>query len=146
MRARQFLSLTLLSLTCGSALPATSSVAVSTALPSITPIIRTSKTLSGQPLALPSGASEVVATRADFPANAKTNVHRHPFARLVYVEQGRLSVTNFDSGTTTVAAAGEMFVEAIGQWHQGTALDGKPVRLLVIDLVPQGLVNAESRD
>ena len=115
MRVRYFMSLTLLPLLSASALPSTTPVAASAPLPRSTPIIRTSMTISGQPLTLPTGATEMVATRANFPANSKTNIHRHPFARLVYVEQGRLSVTNFDSGTATVAAAGEVFVEAIGQ-------------------------------
>jgi hypothetical protein len=32
-------------------------------------------------------------------------------------------------------------VEAIDQWHSGEALDGKPVRLLVVDQAPPGQVN-----
>ena len=144
MQIQALLSLTLILLSSCS-LAVAAPTASAQASPSSIPILRTATTVSGQPLRLPSGATELAATRAIFPANSKTNVHRHPFTRLVYVEQGRLSVTNFDTGTTTLAAEGEMFVEAVGQWHQGSALDGKPARLLVIDLVPPGVINAESR-
>ena len=108
-----------------------------------TPIVRTATTTSGQPLRLPQGAAEMVATAVDFPPGGRVMLHRHPWSRFLYVEKGRVAIINHDTGATVEAAAGQALAEVIGQWHEGVALDGQPARLVVIDLVPPGVVNME---
>ena len=105
-----------------------------------TPILRTRLTSSNQPLKLPQGESELVAVAVDIPAGGATSVHQHPWSRFAYVEKGRLRVINHDTGEAKEFLPGEVLSEAVGQWHEGRALDG-PVRLIVFDIVPPGVTN-----
>jgi quercetin dioxygenase-like cupin family protein len=107
-------------------------------------LLRTDKTLSGQPLRLGHPRAQVVASATDFPANAHTTIHKHPWSRFVYVERGPLWVTNFDRHRTDEFQTGQVFAEAVGQWHQGHA-GPKGARLVVFDLVPPGTINVVSR-
>jgi quercetin dioxygenase-like cupin family protein len=109
----------------------------------VTPIVRTGKTISGQPLKLPQGPAEMVAASVDIPAGGRIALHRHPWSRFVYVERGRLSIANRDTGEDTVASAGQVIAEVVSQWHEAVALDGAPARLVVIDVVPPSVVNME---
>ncbi len=68
-------------------------------------------------------------------------MHKHPYLRYDYVLEGRLQVTNFVTGKVDVVGAGQFVVDPINQWHQGKALGGERVRLLVIDTAPAGQSN-----
>lgn len=107
----------------------------------VTPIIRTGKTISGQPLRLPQGASEVAAASVEIPVGGSLPIHKHPWSRLVYVERGSLTVVNLDTGASLDFAAGQLLPEVIDQWHEARANGTVPVRIIVIDLVPPGVVN-----
>jgi quercetin dioxygenase-like cupin family protein len=109
-----------------------------------TPIARTQLTSSNQPLRLPSGASELVAVTVDISAGGATSVHQHPWSRFAYVEKGSLRVINHDTGEAKVFEPGQVLTEAVGQWHEGRAISG-PVRLIVFDIVPPGVVNTVGR-
>jgi hypothetical protein len=37
--------------------------------------------------------------------------------------------------------AGQLLPEVVAQWHEAKALGANPVRLIVIDLVPPGVIN-----
>lgn len=113
------------------------------AAPKVTPITRTGKTISGQSLKLPTGDAEMVAASVDIPSGGRIGLHRHPWSRFVYVEKGRVSVINRDTGKNTTAIAGQVIAEVISQWHEAVALDNSPARLIVIDVVPPGVVNME---
>lgn len=105
-----------------------------------TPILRTRLTSSNQPLKLPQGDAELVAVTVEIPAGGATSVHQHPWSRFAYVEKGRIRVINHDTGQAKDFRAGEVLSEAVGQWHEGRAIDG-PVRLIVFDIVPPGVTN-----
>jgi quercetin dioxygenase-like cupin family protein len=107
----------------------------------VTPIVRTALTVSAQPLRLPRGPAEMIAAAVTIPAGGVTTLHQHPWSRFVYVEQGSLRVTNQDTGKADDFHAGQLFAEAIAQWHQGRATGNSPTRLIVIDLVPPGATN-----
>ncbi len=104
-------------------------------------LLSTRVTASGQPIAPPLGPLQVTATLAEIGPGERTPLHKHPFLRYDYVLEGRLSVTNFDTGKTDIVTAGQFVVDPIGQWHQGAALDGRRVRLLIIDQTPPGASN-----
>ncbi len=53
---------------------------------------------------------------------------------------GAVRVTNLDTGAVQDFKAGQVIVEAVGQWHRGEALGG-PVRLLAFDQTPPGESN-----
>jgi quercetin dioxygenase-like cupin family protein len=106
----------------------------------VTPLTRTGKTISGQPLRLPQGDAEVVAAAVEIPAGGSLPIHKHPWSRIVYVEQGVLTVANLDTGATLDFTSGQVLPEVIDQWHEARAGAG-PVKLVVIDLVPPGVTN-----
>ncbi len=141
---RYFVILLSLAFTCG---PASMSVAKSaspTQGPMSKELLRATKTLSGQPLKLATDQGEMVAYATDFPPNSRTAVHKHPWSRFVYVERGPLWVTNFDEHKTDEFQTGQVFAEAVGEWHQGHA-GPNGARLIVFDLVPHGASNVVAR-
>jgi quercetin dioxygenase-like cupin family protein len=109
------------------------------------PIVRTSSTVSGQPLRLPRGKAEMVATSVEIPRNGTTTIHQHPWSRFVYVERGPLRVVNMDNGQKHDFQTGQVFAEAVAQWHQGSAPGPHGARLVVFDLVPPGVTNMKMR-
>ena len=102
-------------------------------------------TSSGQPIVAPPGPLQVTATIIEIAAGASTPEHQHPYPRLGYVLSGRIEVVNLETGQTKVLETGQFTADPIGQWHLGRALDGKPVRLLVIDETPPGKGNTVPR-
>jgi quercetin dioxygenase-like cupin family protein len=110
-------------------------------LPTVTPILRTARTIAGQPLKLPPGKSEMVAVAVDIPAGGALPIHQHPWSRFFYVERGTLRVVNESTHKSTDFTAGQVLPEAVAQWHHGEAAGDGPVRLIVIDLVPPGVNN-----
>lgn len=109
-----------------------------------TPIVRTGRTISNQPLRLPPGKAEMVAAAVEIPAGGSTPIHQHPWSRFVYVERGPLRVVNHDTGKTRDFQSGQVIPEVVAQWHEGRAIAG-PVRVIVIDLVPPGVNNTIMR-
>jgi quercetin dioxygenase-like cupin family protein len=106
-----------------------------------TPLLVTKETVSGQPITAPNGPLQVTATISEIAPGESTVVHKHPYLRYDYVLEGRLSVTNLVTGKTDIVTAGQFVVDPIDQWHQGKAMDGKRVRLLIIDQAPVGQSN-----
>ena len=114
-------------------------------LPATTPIVRTETTVTGQPLRVPPSPFELVVSRVELPAGGTVPVHQHPWQRYVYVEAGAIRVTNHDTGTISDFTAGQMIVEAVGQWHEGRVTSPGPARLIVIDQAPPGTSNSIPR-
>ena len=104
-------------------------------------IATTTQTASGQPIPSPGGPLRVTATISELKPGETTIVHKHPYLRYDYVLEGRLQVTNFVTGKVDVVGAGQFVVDPIDQWHQGKAVGGKRVRLLVVDTMPVGRSN-----
>ena len=99
------------------------------------------QTASGQPIPSPQGPLQVTATISELGPGETTVVHKHPYLRYDYILEGRIQVTNFVTGKVDVVSAGQFVVDPVDQWHQGKAMDGKRVRLLVIDTAPAGQSN-----
>lgn len=104
------------------------------------------KTLSGQPIALPQGPVEVTLSETVVPAGGAIAPHKHPYPRYAYVVSGRLKVTNLVTGTVAEVKAGELAIDAIDQWHEAAVVGDEPVRMLVIDQAPPGIVNTVRRE
>lgn len=103
----------------------------------VTEILRTTKTAAGQPIALPPGPLQVVATIYALAPGVKLPEHKHPFQRYAYVLEGELRVQQADSASR-VYRAGDFIVESVDSWHFGAAAGTGPVKLLVIDQTPPG--------
>ncbi|MFN3515163.1 MAG: cupin domain-containing protein [Phenylobacterium sp.] len=101
------------------------------------------ETQGGQPILAPQEPLQVAATETAIPPGGKVVRHRHPHQRLVYVLEGRIRLDNLETGTSQEFSAGDLIVEPRGQWHEGQVLSEGPVRLLAIDLTPQGEGNVE---
>ncbi|HYU96088.1 MAG TPA: cupin domain-containing protein [Sphingomicrobium sp.] len=133
-----------LALACGPASPGVSEAPAPKANSVSRELVRTAETVSLQPLKLPRGRAEMVASVVDIPPGGTTTIHQHPWSRFVYVERGTIRVTNFDKQDRLDFKAGQVFAEVVAQWHQGQAgPDG--VHLVVIDLVPPGVTNMKMR-
>jgi quercetin dioxygenase-like cupin family protein len=104
---------------------------------SVQPIARTSTTISGEKIVVPSNP-EVVTSIATFPPGAELPIHKHPYPHYVYVLEGNLTVFNVDTGKSFVAKQGQFIVETNANWHYGKNEGTVPVKLLVIDQMPVG--------
>lgn len=67
------------------------------------------------------------------PDNARTAL------RYIYVQSGRLQVSNLVTGAEQEVVAGEFAVESAGQWHTGKAMGSEPAEVLLIEQAPAGL-------
>lgn len=102
----------------------------------VTEIARTTKTATGQEIALPQGPLQVVASIYSLAPGAKLPEHKHPFQRYAYVLEGELTVQQGQM-SPRLYRAGDFIVESVDGWHFGAA-GAAPVRLLVIDQTPPG--------
>jgi quercetin dioxygenase-like cupin family protein len=109
----------------------------------VTQLLSTTVTASGQPIVLPHKNAQIVASIFAVAPGAALPVHKHPYPRYAYVLSGNLRVTNKDTGQSDTYKPGDFIVEAVGQWHTGANIGEEPVKLLVIDIVEQGQTNTE---
>ncbi|WP_156668654.1 cupin domain-containing protein [Rhizobium aegyptiacum] len=96
-----------------------------------------STTISNQPIVLPKGNVEVVASVYSIAPGQTLPVHRHRYPRYGYVLSGELTVTNEATNRTQTFGKGQFVVESVLQWHQGRNAGTSPLELLVIDQLPQ---------
>lgn len=106
----------------------------------VTPVLRTNKTVTGQPIVVPD-RPDVLVSLATFPPGARIAVHQHPYPHLVYVLAGVLTVVNTETNRTFQVRAGDFVAEMQNTWHYGINNGAVPVKLLVIDQVPAGTPN-----
>lgn len=102
------------------------------------PLAAIEATLSGQPIDLPAGHLKVTVTEVTIPAGGGLPAHKHPYPRLVQVLEGRLKVTNLVTGQSAEKGVGDWMIDAVEQWHEAEALDGKPAKIMTIDHAPPG--------
>jgi quercetin dioxygenase-like cupin family protein len=100
------------------------------------------RTVLGQPLAYPSGTAEVSSSIVTLPPHAQTGRHRHLAPMYAYVLEGAVTVS-YDDGTEKVLSAGSALIEAQDVWHNGRNDGDTDVRILVVNLGADGLVNTE---
>lgn len=110
-----------------------------------TPLATRTTTLSGQPIVAPAGPLQASLAETRLAPGASLPAHRHPYQRYVYVVEGRVEVTNLDTGEISVLNTGDFVAEARGQWHSARVLGDSAARLLAIDETPQGQSNMERR-
>ena len=111
----------------------------------VTELMRSGQTASGQPLGAIAAPYEVVVSRSEIPAGGTLPIHKHPWPRYGYVLSGRLRVTYEESGNAREFGPGEVLIEAVDQWHAGQAVGAEPVRIIIIDHVQPGQTNIVRR-
>jgi quercetin dioxygenase-like cupin family protein len=112
----------------------------------VTPVVKATTTVSGQPILLPKENPEVTVSIYEIAPGAALPQHRHLYPRYGYVLSGKLRVTNVETGKVTNLDAGGFIVEALDQWHFGDNPGTELLRLLVIDQAPAGVKNVELKN
>lgn len=110
------------------------------------PIGSFTATQSGQEIRLPQGPVQVSIGETTAPPGGVIAAHKHPHQRMAYILEGRIRVTNLDTGAVVELKPGDLGVEARDQWHKGEVLGDSPVRMLVIDQTPPGVTNMIRRE
>ena len=106
--------------------------------PVTTHIMTTDKTVIGQPNDVPLHPT-VIATVITFKPGDKTAVHKHPFPHYGYVLQGTLTIVNTETGKSFQVKTGEFLVEMVNTFHYGENRGTAPVKILIVDQVPEGV-------
>jgi quercetin dioxygenase-like cupin family protein len=101
----------------------------------VTPVLSTSVTSSGQPIALPTKDVTVAVSTYGIAKGATLPEHEHPYPRYGYVLAGEIRITNIETGKNETYKTGDFIIEAIGRWHRAVNVGDGPVELLVIDRV-----------
>lgn len=97
----------------------------------VTPLLKTSTSWDAKPITYPAGAAEVTALIVEIAAGGQTGWHEHQVPSFAYVMEGTLEVTRA-TGETKVLHVGDVLPEVVNTLHNGRALDGKAVKLLVL--------------
>lgn len=103
----------------------------------VTPLLNSSETATGQRLELPENPELRVSTYVIEPG-ARLPLHQHPYQRYAYILEGMIEVHYAQGNKVIPSKAGEFIVEGRGQWHYGVNTGTVPAKLLVIDHVPTG--------
>jgi quercetin dioxygenase-like cupin family protein len=111
----------------------------------VTPVLSTSVTASGKPIALPQKDVQVIVSTFEIAPGVALPEHKHPYPRYGYVLSGTLRVTDTETGKSNVYKPGDFIVETIGEWHQGANIGADPLKLLVIDQVEKDQKNTIMR-
>lgn len=108
--------------------------------PNVTVLADTDKTITGQTIISPDHPV-VKTTIITFQPGEKTAVHKHPFPHYGYMLEGTLTITNSETGKSYDLKAGEFLVEMMNTAHYGENRGTTPVKILIIDSVPQGVTS-----
>ena len=101
-------------------------------------IARTNTTIIGQKNEVPKNPT-VVVTSMVFAPGARTVEHKHLYPHYALVQDGTLTIVNTQSGKSFEVKSGTFFLEMIDTWHYGINKGAVPVRLLITDLIPEGV-------
>lgn len=112
------------SLTVGQAPPSPAGI-------KLTPLLRTTTTITGQQIQFPSFHNQVTAVVAEMAPGGQTDRHQHPGVTIVYVMEGTLTV-DIEGYGQKVYTAGQAYVEPVNTWHNAANRETTPVRALFI--------------
>jgi quercetin dioxygenase-like cupin family protein len=82
------------------------------------------------------GKVQVTVSQENIAAGGTLAEHRQPFVRHLFVVSGKLKVSNLVTGEEQLVGAGEIAVEAAGDWHVAHAVGDEAVEVFVIDQAP----------
>ena len=103
----------------------------------LTPILQTSTTFSGQPIRFPQGDNQIVAVLAEVAPGGQVGRHLHPNPLFVYILEGTLTI-DMESHGTHAFSAGEGLAEVVNTWHNGRNLGDTPVKFLIVFAAQEG--------
>ncbi len=103
----------------------------------LTPILQTSTTFSGQPIRFPQSDNQIVAVLAEVAPGGQVGRHLHPNPLFVYILEGALTIEMEGHGAHTFSA-GEGLAEVVNTWHNGRNLGDTPVKFLIVFAAQEG--------
>lgn len=106
----------------------------------LTPVLETTTTITGQAIRFPQGDNQFTAVVAEVAPGGQVGRHMHPVPLFVYVLEGTLSIEMEGHGTHTFTA-GQGFAEVTNIWHNGRNLTQRPVRFLIVFSGQKGTPN-----
>ena len=107
------------------------------------PLLSTTTTTSGQPIAYPkTDKPEVSVLLVEIPPGAETGWHKHASPCYAYILSGTLTV-EMEGGKSFTFSAGQAFAETVNTPHNGKNEGAEPVRLVMTVTGEQGLPIAE---
>ena len=109
--------------------------------PTVAPVLTTSQTIIGQPIAYPSGTAAVTAAIITIPPGGQTGWHVHAVPLFATILDGELTVDYGDKGTRTYKP-GDALMEAMNWPHNGMNMGSVPVRILAVYMGAEGIPNA----
>ena len=118
----------------GSTLPTASLVSATPALAPSSQIVR--NTLKDEPIELAGGTYRMIMAEIHVEPGAETAVHIHPGPSIGFVSQGRLAITQADSGRATSFAAGSPLDHPWDRPHVMKNNGDTPATLLSFELNP----------
>jgi quercetin dioxygenase-like cupin family protein len=110
------------------------------AAPVSTPLANTDKTVIGQTITAPEHPT-VISSIVTFQPGDKTVVHKHPWPHYGYMLEGTLTIVNTETGKSFDLKKGEFLIEMQNTAHYGENRGTVPVKILIVDTVPQGVTN-----
>jgi quercetin dioxygenase-like cupin family protein len=106
----------------------------------LTPVLETTMTFTGQPIRFPQGESQLVAVLAEVAPGGQVGRHMHPVPLFVYMLEGTLTIEMEGHGTHAFQP-GQGFAEVTHTWHNGRNLGDKPARFLIVFSGQKGTPN-----
>jgi quercetin dioxygenase-like cupin family protein len=103
----------------------------------LTPILQTAKTFTGQPIYFPQSDNQLVAVLAEVAPGGQVGRHLHPHPLFVYILEGTLTIEMEGHGTHSFGA-GEGLAEVVNVWHNGRNLGDTPVKFLIVFTAQEG--------
>jgi quercetin dioxygenase-like cupin family protein len=96
----------------------------------VTPLLRTTTSWDGAPIAYPRGPAEITGMIIELAVGGETGWHEHPVPSFALVLEGTLEVTLRD-GRKNLLSAGQALVEVVDTAHNGRNVGNRPVKLVV---------------
>lgn len=111
-------------------LPLNASALEASANIKVTPLIQSTQSWNGAPIAYPAGQAQITGIMVEIAPGADTGWHQHPAASFGVITQGTLEVTLRD-GRVKRLQAGEALIEVVNTDHIGRNVGDVPVKLIV---------------
>ncbi len=103
-----------------------------------TPVLKSSTTVTGQPIEYPrTDKPEVVSVILEVAPGGEVGRHMHPIGGHVYVLDGTVTL-EVENGLRKEYRAGEAFIEPREQWHNARNTGDKAAKVLVVTYGEQG--------
>ena len=96
----------------------------------VTPLLQTTTSWNGQPLAYPAGPAEITALQVEVAPGGETGWHQHPVPSFGFVLEGTLEVTLKD-GQVKRLNPGDALAEVVNTTHNGRNVGTVPVKIVV---------------